>query len=456
MRVNRFKFTKSALDALPIPAEGARAVYHDTEAKGLQLRITSSGIKTFSIFRRVKGGQPERVTLGRFPELTVEKARAQAADINAAIENRANPAAVRRAHKAELTFGELFTDYLKRHSKPKKRTAAEDEAKYGQYLARPLGGRKLSEISRREIAAIHSKITNDGHPTTANRVLALVSSVYGWARSAGLWDDNPAKGIKRNAEKKRDRFLQADELPRFFAALAAEPNETIRDYFLVSLLTGARRANVLSMRWRDVSFERAEWRIPRTKNNDPQTVPLSAEAVAILEARKPKDRQEFVFPGPGERGHLVEPKKGWERVLERAQAAGLLQALSQKAGWKLEQLNAAWALAIVSPKAALKRFALDAKEHGLAPEDFALEDLRIHDLRRTLGSWQAKTGASLTIIGKSLNHKTPNTTAIYARLDLDPVRESVSRATAAMFAAGGAKESAAVLPFKADESRAAG
>lgn len=456
MSSNRFKFTKSMIDALPIPAEGARAVYHDSATKGLQLRVSSNGIKTFSVFRRVKGGQPERVTLGRFPELTVEKARGLAADVNAAIENRANPAAVRRAHKAELTFGELFADYLERHSKPQKRTAAEDEAKYNQYLARPLGARKLSEIGRREIAGIHSKITNDGHPTTANRVLALTSSVYGWARSAGLWDENPARGIKRNPEKKRDRFLQTDELPRFFAALAAEPNETIRDYFLLSLLTGARRANVLSMRWRDVSFERAEWRIPRTKNNEPQTVPLSAEALAILEARKPKERQEFVFPGPGESGHLVEPKKGWERVLDRAQAAGLLQALAQKAGWKLEQLNEAWALAVVSPRQTLKRFAADVREHGLSPDDFALDDLRIHDLRRTLGSWQAKTGASLSIIGKSLNHKTPSTTAIYARLDLDPVRESVSRATAAMFAAGGIKESAAVLPLDANQSRAAG
>ena len=89
----------------------------------------------------------------------------------------------------------------------------------------------------------------------------------------------------------------------------------------------------------------------------------------------------FVFPGIGKSGHLQEPKKGWKRILERAK----------------------------------------------------ITDLRIHDLRRTLGSWQAKTGASLAIIGKSLNHKNQNTTAIYARLDLDPVRESVNAATKAIF-----------------------
>ncbi len=82
-------------------------------------------------------------------------------------------------------------------------------------------------------------------------------------------------------------------------------------------------------------------------------------------------------------------------------------------------------------------------------ENVRIADLRIHDLRRTLGSWQAKTGASMAIIGKSLNHKNQATTAIYARLDLDPVRQSVNTATAAMMAAAGLKEKVEVIQFKA-------
>jgi integrase len=175
--------------------------------------------------------------------------------------------------------------------------------------------------------------------------------------------------------------------------LAKETNDTIRDYFLLSLLTGARRANVLSMHWADVNLERAEWRLKTTKNDIPQTVTLSPQAVEILRNRLSADATGFVFPGSGKSGHLVEPKKGWERVLARA----------------------------------------------------GLSDLRIHDLRRTLGSWQAKQGASLAIIGKSLNHKNQNTTAIYARLDQDPVRASVNAANSAMLMAGSA--TAEVLPF---------
>ncbi len=117
--------------------------------------------------------------------------------------------------------------------------------------------------------------------------------------------------------------------------------------------------------------------------------------MTILRIRKPTEPPTFVFPGDGKSRHLIEPKRGWNRILERA----------------------------------------------------GIDNLRIHDLRRTLGSWQAKTGASLAIIGKSLNHKNQNTTAIYARLDLEPVRESVNTATSAMMAAAGLKNGADLVKF---------
>ncbi len=147
------------------------------------------------------------------------------------------------------------------------------------------------------------------------------------------------------------------------------------------------------MRWEDINFDRSEWRIAETKNGTPQTVTLSPEAIEVLRNRIPAEATIFVFPGIGKQGHLAEPKKGWQRILDRA----------------------------------------------------GISDLRIHDLRRTLGSWQAKQGASLAIIGKSLNHKNQSTTAIYARLDLDPVRDSVNSATSAMLAAAGLKDSADVV-----------
>jgi integrase len=390
----QFNFTKAAIAALPIPKAGKRADYQDIKTTGLQLRITSNDTKTFSVLRRIKGTL-ERITLGRYPALTIEQARRKATTINSDIANDVNPGEVKRGRKAELTFSALFAKYLECHSKPNKRTWAEDKSKYDTYLAKPLGNKKLSTIDRSNIATVHSNITRAGYPVTANRVKALASSIFGWAISVGLWQLNPALGIRLNREYSRDRFLQGDELPKFFKALADEENETMRDYFLLSLLTGARKANALSMQWKDINLERGEWRIEETKNGTPQTVTLSPEALTVLRNRKPLEPAIFVFPSNGSSGHLIEPKKGWKRILDRA----------------------------------------------------GIEDLRIHDLRRTLGSWQAKTGASLAIIGKSLNHKNQNTTAIYARLDLDPVRESVNAATSAMMKAAGLKKSADVLPL---------
>jgi integrase len=259
-----------------------------------------------------------------------------------------------------------------------------------------LSRKRISEIKKTDISSIHSgiirqpakgKFTADGKPklksgSTANRILDLASAVFNWGIESGLTETNPAKGVKSYSERSRDRFLQKDELPKFFEALNGESNDTIRDYILISLLTGARRANILEMRWEEISFERKEWRIPRTKNEDPQTVMLMNEVIEILNARK-NNESVFVFPGSGITGHLVEPKKGWKRILKEA----------------------------------------------------GINNLRLHDLRRTLGSWQAKTGASLIIIGKSLNHKSLAATQVYSRLDNDPVRESIEKATTAMLEA---------------------
>ena len=132
----------------------------------------------------------------------------------------------------------------------------------------------------------------------ANRVKDLVSSVFGWAIARGYLDNNPAKGIKDNKEKSRERFLKSGELPRLFAALDGEPNGNFRDYFLLALLTGARRNNVVAMRWADLDLNGGEWVIPRTKNGEPQRVPLVPEAVAILAARQEAaaDGARYVFP----------------------------------------------------------------------------------------------------------------------------------------------------------------
>jgi integrase len=399
---SRFQFNKEKLLAIPAAAAGARATYYDTKTAGLQLRVTPAGVKTFSMYRRTKGGgTPERVTLGRFPTMTVEQARKAAATVNAEIEGGANPAEVKRVFKEEQTLAEFFEEYGTRHG-VKKLAWAADQQRFRDYLQKPLGNRKLSAITRADIARIISGAQKAGRAVaTVRNIRALASGLFSKAIEWGYLEANPASGVRVAGVKvSRDRFLQPDELPRFFAALAEEPSVAMRDFILLALLTGARRANVLTMHWREIDLSAGNWRLPVTKNGTPQTVTLCPEAVEILTARQESTAGGFVFPGIGATGHMVEPQKGVERIMERA---------------------------------------------GIPYGRNAANGVTLHDLRRTLGSWQARTGASMAIIGKSLNHKSQQATAIYARLDLDPVRAAVNTATAAMLEAGGVKSGADVV-----------
>ena len=302
---------------------------------------------------------------------------------------------------------------------------------------------------------------------TANIAVKLLRALFNKAIEWELWNKpNPANGIKLFREYSRERFLQPDELPRFFKALADEENETIRDYILMSLLTGARRSNVLEMRWDQVSIERREWRIPATKSGVPHVVPLLPEATAILERRqterdtaaaekarddaspdaKAEAATEYVFPGVGAAGHLIEPKKGWRRILDRAELYQLIEWLADARSWDRKQIEDAMGAA--DHRKALKEAREAVKALGKAPGPARIRDIRIHDLRRTLGSWQAATGASLPMIGRTLQHKNVSTTAIYARLNLDPVRASMEKAATAMFAAGGLMPKAEVVSLE--------
>jgi integrase len=390
----KINFTKALLLEARPSSNKERLVLWDAKTPGLQCRISHTGNITFSIYKRMKGYAAERVTLGKFPQMSIEQARINAAKVNAAIAVGENPAEVKRAHKAEMTFKELYNEYEEKHSKHKKRSWNNDKSQFDLYLEKPIGHKKLSQIKRADIANLHLSISRQVRPTknkddipqykstTANRVLALISSVFNWGVKNGKCSDNPVKGIEKNKEKSRDRFLQPEELASFFKAVQNETNETIRDYVLLSLYTGARRSNVVSMRWSDISFQHKVWRIPQTKNDEPVVVPLIEEVIEILKSRM-KNGSAYVLPGTSESGHLNDPKKGWKRILEKAE----------------------------------------------------IKNLRLHDLRRTLGSWQAIMGSSNIIIGKSLGHKSQKATEVYARLNIDPVRKSIENATQAMFEA---------------------
>jgi integrase len=378
---NHINFTKAALESLLLP-EGKKIYYfYDNKSRGLGIYITSSGVKTFFVYRKIQN-KPKRILIGRFPEVTIFQARQKAGVINSQIDMGEDPHEQRLKKRREHTFGELFEAYMEEYAKPRKKSWAQDQYNYDLELS-SWSKYKLSEITKTDVRNFHKKCGETRGIYLANRVLALVRTVFSQAEDLVGWKGgNPATGVRQFKEKSRERFLSREELPRFFKALAEHPNDVIRDYIYISLYTGARRSNVLAMKWEQISFKSAEWLIPETKNGESQVIPLIESALGILKRRYHENNSAsvWVFPGRGKTGHLVEPKSAWKQILNNAE----------------------------------------------------ITDLRLHDLRRSLGSYQAISGANQAVISKTLHHKSSRTTEIYARLSLEPVRESMKTAVSLM------------------------
>ncbi|HGM4823144.1 TPA: tyrosine-type recombinase/integrase [Pseudomonas aeruginosa] len=442
----KLKFTKTALLALQPPEVGKRLAVYDTEVPKLAMRITSSGSRAFYVVKRA-GASIAWVKLGTFPEMTIEQARGEAQKILGEFATGANPAAARRAIRQEPTFTEMLADMLahkkKRDGSPITERTKKDYLDTSRLHMGAIANSKLSHITRSEVKAIHTKASKKS-ARQADKAVAIISSVFNYAADNEHFSGtNPASRIQKNAVVSRDRFAQDAELPYLLEAIG---ESSLSDFFLLSLLTGARRSNVQAMAWRDLDLDSRIWRIGMTKNGTPQNVTLPREAVAALHARKRiSSTSQFVFPGDGKTGHLVEPKKAWAAILRRASLRRLFDHLESLGKLTAEERKQADNQVTAAPAAAEKRYRAIAAALEVDPALYDMTDLRIHDLRRTLGSWQAKTGASMAIIGKSLNHKSLQSTAIYARLDLDPVRQSVETATQAMLEARGVKQPADVV-----------
>lgn len=372
-------FTEAFIAHLPPAEKGKRYLVKDAKNPALFCRVTELGTKSFIVYKKFQG-KPIKATLGKHPEMSVLSARKKAAEVLALFAENKNPNVEKRKLCNNITLKDLFKDYIEKHAKvyTKERTLKGNQDTYRLYLSK-WSNRQIKSLSKVEIESALIKLNETNGIHAANKALTLLRHVINKGIEWGLDFPNPTIGIKKYRTQSRDRFLKPEELQRFFKALQEEPNIIFKNYFLISLYTGQRRSNVLSMRWENINFEQNTWYIPETKNGDPLTIPLVSQVVDILQ-EMPRVSV-WVFPSATSKsGHIEEPKKAWHKILKRAQ----------------------------------------------------IENLRIHDLRRTLGSYQAIEGTSLNIIGKSLGHKSQQATAIYARLNLDPVRESMKKAVSLM------------------------
>ena len=373
------KFSHSWLDRVATPK--VRTEWYDRDCDCLIVRVGTSGSKVFYFFGRL-AGKLERIKLGQYPRMTLAAARKEVQHMLGQAAIGQKPTTRAKAVQEETTLDQLWEWYLRTHAKPHKRTWQADESRYKRVLSR-WGQRRLSTITTAMVKDLHVRLGAEQGHYAGNKMLELLGFMWRLGRAElGYVAPDPTAGLKRFPKRERERFLDREELPRFLAALAQYPTETTRDYIMVCLLTGARRSNVAAMRWDAVHLEQGLWEVAagESKNKSSMRLILAPPVIKILTRRQKASESEWVFPGGGKTGHIVEPKH---------------------------------AMAAIRASAGIK-------------------DLRLHDLRRTLGSWQAALGTSLPIIGKSLGHTSVQSTRIYARLNLDPVRESVQDATAKM------------------------
>jgi integrase len=444
------KLSDTIAKSEPVPADGKpyRIVY-DTEVKGFGLRVTKNSARSFVLNYRVRGVE-RRYTIGSYPDWKVAAAREEAARLKRLIDVGRDPMGERHEERAAATVDELTDRYLEEHAARKRPgSRREDEGLIGQWIRPQLGRRKVADVRLADIESLHRKITRfrsecsdyraqqldrkraqRGTPYRANRVLALLSKMFSLSVRWEMRPDNPVRGVERNPEQKRSRYLKPDELQRLTEVLANHPKREAVNVIRLLLLTGARRGEVLGMRWDQIDFEDGTWTKPSslTKQKSEHRVPLSAPARQLLsEVRIEADRGEEVTEA------LLREAEN-ERTPKRAAAK------RKAAAFALARKNSAFVFPgrkSGAPLVNVRRVWEDVCERA------KLSGIRVHDLRHSYASLLASSGLSLPIIGALLGHTQASTTQRYAHLLDDPLRTATERVGAVIV--GGGKSPAEVV-----------
>jgi integrase len=409
----RAHITKRLVDGLK--PTGTDYYVFDTDTTGFAVRLRATGGMSYIVQYKAgsgRGAPARRVTLGGVGKMTPEQARAAARKVLGSVAHGEDPAADKTNERRSLPLGDVIEAFLAEHAEAKRKASTAAWYRDGlERIVKPvLGGMNPDKVTRQDIARLHSSMRET--PVQANRVLAMLGALYGFATKAGYAPEgyNPTRGIEKFPERSRERFLTSDELARLGDALQQaetvglpyaidesnpkakhapkqDNRRAMLDPFTVAairllILTGARLREILHTRWEDVDFERGVIFLPDSKTGK-KPIYLSAASLAILSALPRIEANPFVIPGEKAGQPRADLKRPWTAVTKAAR----------------------------------------------------LEGLRIHDLRHSFASIGAGSSLGLPIIGKLLGHSQPSTTARYAHLDADPMRRAVETIGATIAAA---------------------
>ena len=372
------KITKTEIDKMTFEGKNqtAQDIRWCDQLPGFGVRVFPSGRKTFVIRYRA-GGRKRYFTIGTYGPITIQQARDIAKQKLASVISGSDPQAERQKTTKGQTVNDLIRDYIERHAKPLKSSWKHDQQRLETYVSPAIGSRLISSIKKADIAAIQHKVgIKQEKKGAANQVIRALSKAFNCAIEWGYLPDNaanPCRGIKLFPTQSRERFVTKEEMPRLAAAIDQEPNIYARSLIWLYLLTGCRKSELKSLKWAEVNLTTGELSLAKTKSGKSHHLPLNRPAIELLKAIPKQHGNPYVFCGQIPGKSIVNIDKSWRRIRERA----------------------------------------------------GLEDVWIHDLRRTVGSWLAQSGASLHLIGKILNHSNTSTTAIYSRFTKEPLQKAL-------------------------------
>ncbi|MSP75556.1 MAG: DUF4102 domain-containing protein [Rhodospirillaceae bacterium] len=406
------KITDALAKTLVPPSSGNR-VHYDSEIGGFGIRVTAAGTKAFVLNYRADGRE-RRYTIGKYGRVwSVEAARKRAGDLRRLVDKGEDPLGTKHAKRAAPTVGDLIDQFKSVHL-PRKRpnTVKQYEAILEQRVRPALGRMKLVDVKHADIDKLHRTMSKSA-PYQANRMAAVVSKMFAYAMKLQWRTDNPVKGLERNHEERRERFLSPVEIGRLTDALANLADQRSADAIRFLVLTGARKGEVLAADWIQFDLETGVWVKPssHTKQKRIHRVPLSAPALALL----------------------VNLRAKADAAADRAREEGMSAPTSSRylfpgdvKGSPLSTIKKSWVTATAAA---------------------GLKDVRLHDLRHTYASILASAGLSLPIIGALLGHTQAQTTMRYSHLLDDPLRAATERVGAIVGAAG--RKGADIVPLKA-------
>ena len=302
-----FEFTDRALKGLPVPPKPQQLDYFDAKARGLGLRISYGGRRSFFVMYSNAAGKRQRVSLGEYGQLEAGKlslaeARKRGKAKLGEVAKDRDPAADVRAQRQAPTVATLVTDFIAMQRKQGRRSADWQEKILARDVLPILGDRKARDLTRADIKSIMDSITRRGAPVLANRAHEVIRAMLSFGieeETYGL-ESNPADrlGKHRNPEHGRDRWLSITELGAYWKALDEELPGSAAAVRLC-LLTAQRQQNVLGMRLDQLALEDRLWIVPArtTKTGRPYKVPLSAAAVGVIEDLLAAVPGPWLFPG---------------------------------------------------------------------------------------------------------------------------------------------------------------